>query len=68
MTAKSAGLDFDYDQHEWLGDGVLKLLQSDALLSSPELRVWVNYLHEGDLTTSPIFHGLQHVFGRGLPA
>lgn len=51
MTAKSAGLDFDYDQHEWLGDGVLKLLQSDALLSSPELRVWVNYLHEGDLTT-----------------
>ena len=51
MTAKSAGLDVDYDQYEWLGDGVLKLLQSDALLCSPELRVWANYLHEGDLTT-----------------
>ena len=51
MTAKSANLDVDYDQYEWFGDAVLKLLQSDALLCTPELRCWVNHLHEGDLTT-----------------
>jgi ERCC4-related helicase/dsRNA-specific ribonuclease len=50
LTAKSANLDVDYEQYEWLGDGVLKLLQSDALLRTPKLRCWVKHLHEGDLT------------------
>lgn len=50
LTAKSANLDEDYERYEWLGDGVLKLLQSDALLCTPELRCWVKHLHEGELS------------------
>jgi dsRNA-specific ribonuclease len=51
LTPKRAGLGESYDQLEWLGDAVLKLLQTDALLHTPELRLWVRGLHEGDLTT-----------------
>lgn len=50
LTAKSANLEVDYEQYEWLGDGVLKLLQSDALLRTPALGCWVKHLHEGDLS------------------
>jgi endoribonuclease Dicer len=51
MTAKSTNLASNYDRFEWLGDAVLKLLQSDALLHTPGLRCSVHHLHEGDLTT-----------------
>lgn len=33
-----------------MGDAVIKLIHTDALLSSMVLREWVNYLHEGDLS------------------
>jgi hypothetical protein len=50
LSAKSARLEKSYDRFEWLGDAVLKILQTDALLQTPELRQWVQCLHEGDLT------------------
>ena len=50
LSAKSARLEQSYDRLEWLGDAVLKILQTDALLQTPELRHWVQCLHEGDLT------------------
>jgi superfamily II DNA or RNA helicase/dsRNA-specific ribonuclease len=50
LSAKSARLETSYDRFEWLGDAVLKILQTDALLQTPELRQWVQCLHEGDLT------------------
>jgi dsRNA-specific ribonuclease len=50
LSTKSARLETSYDRLEWLGDAVLKILQTDALLQTPELRQWVQCLHEGDLT------------------
>lgn len=52
ITAKSCGLNFSYDRLEYLGDAVLKLLQTDALINSKDkkLRQWIHCLHEGDLT------------------
>jgi len=50
LAAKSCCLEQCYDRLEWLGDAVLKLLQTDALLQTPDLRQWVQCLHEGDLT------------------
>jgi len=50
LAAKSCRLEQCYDRLEWLGDAVLKLLQTDALLQTPDLRQWVQCLHEGDLT------------------
>ena len=50
LAAKSCLLEQSYDRLEWLGDAVLKLLQTDALLQTPDLRQWVQCLHEGDLT------------------
>ena len=47
LTAKSCVLqDINYDRLEWLGDAVLKLIHTDALLHSKDLRKWVSYLHE----------------------
>ena len=51
ITAKSCVLEgINYDRLEWLGDAVLKLIHTDALLHSKDLRQWVSYLHEGDLS------------------
>ena len=50
LTAKGADLERTYDQLEWVGDSVLKLVQTDAILNNPELQLWVQNLHEGDLT------------------
>lgn len=51
LTAKSCSMTITYDRFEYLGDAVLKLLHTDALLASRDLQKWVAYLHEGDLTT-----------------
>ena len=53
MTAKSCAMDkICYDRLEYLGDAVLKVLHTDALINSDdtELRRWFHCLHEGDLT------------------
>lgn len=51
ITARSCAIsNFNYDKLEWLGDAVLKLIHTDALLCSKDLRKWVGFLHEGDLT------------------
>jgi dsRNA-specific ribonuclease len=49
LTAKSCSESRTYDKFEWLGDAVLKLAQTDAILGSVRLRGWVNCLHEGQL-------------------
>ena len=51
MSAKVADYGQNYEQLEWLGDAVLKLVQTDCLLQSPELKMWISCLHEGDLST-----------------
>lgn len=51
LTAKSCVLPTSYDRLEWLGDAVLKLIHTDSLVHSRDLRKWVSYLHEGDLTS-----------------
>ena len=52
LTANSCTLDFSYDRLEYLGDAVLKLLQTDALINSQDenLKNWICCLHEGDLS------------------
>ena len=50
LTAKSCSLEDSYDKLEWLGDAVLKLVQTDSLLKSTQLRQWIPFLHEGDLS------------------
>mmetsp|Transcript_3985 Transcript_3985/g.5196 ORF Transcript_3985/g.5196 Transcript_3985/m.5196 type:complete len:1557 (+) Transcript_3985:97-4767(+) len=51
MTAKSCDL-VSYDRFEYLGDAVLKVLHTDALVNShnEEFRQWFRCLHEGDLS------------------
>ena len=51
LTAKSCGLDFSYEKLEWLGDAVLKLVQTDSIIHSSKLQELVPYLHEGDLSS-----------------
>ena len=51
ITAKSCSLDDCYEKLEWFGDAVLKIVQTDTLLKSIELRQWIPFLHEGDLST-----------------
>jgi len=50
LTAKSCIMRQNYDRLEWLGDAVLKLIHTDALLNSRDLRKWVSFLHEGELS------------------
>lgn len=49
LTAKSCDEGDSYERIEWLGDGVLKLLQTDSILKSSDLRNWIRNFHEGDL-------------------
>ena len=49
-TARSCAMGINYDRLEYLGDAVLKMVHTDALLNSRDLRKWVGFLHEGDLT------------------
>jgi ERCC4-related helicase len=50
LTANSCGEDDSYERLEWLGDAVLKLVQTDALIKSIDHSVWMENLHEGDLS------------------
>jgi dsRNA-specific ribonuclease len=50
ITAKSCNPDENYDKWEYIGDAVLKLLQTDSLLKSPRFKHFVRFLHEGDLS------------------
>ena len=50
ITAKSCNPNENYDKWEWIGDAVLKLLQTDSLLKSPRFKHFVKFLHEGDLS------------------
>jgi hypothetical protein len=50
LTSKSSSSIGNYDKWEWVGDAVLKLLQSDSLMKSPDLNHFIRFLHEGDLT------------------
>lgn len=49
LSAKSCSDQCSYERLEWLGDAVLKLVQTDAIMKSKSLRDWVANLHEGDL-------------------
>lgn len=50
VTAKSCNPDENYDGWEWVGDAVLKLLQTDSILKSAKFKHFVRFLHEGDLS------------------
>ena len=50
ITAKSCSPDINYDKWEYIGDAVLKVLQTDSLLKSPRFKHFVQFLHEGDLS------------------
>jgi ERCC4-related helicase len=50
LTANSCGENDSYERLEWLGDAVLKLVQTDALIKSIDHSVWMENLHEGDLS------------------
>jgi len=50
LTAKSCSLNVTYDRLEWLGDAVLKLLHTDALLKFE----YTSYLHEGNSSACSI--------------
>ncbi|CAB9506327.1 Dicer-like protein 1 [Seminavis robusta] len=56
LTSKSASEEesseySDYDRLEWLGDAVLKMVQTQSLMFSTEFSDWIELLHEGDLST-----------------
>jgi ERCC4-related helicase len=50
LTANSCGEKDSYERLEWLGDAVLKLVQTDALIKSIDHSLWMENLHEGDLS------------------
>ncbi len=50
ITSKSCNSDENYDSWEWVGDAVLKLLQTDSILKSQKFKHFVKFLHEGDLS------------------
>ncbi len=50
VTSKSCNSDENYDVWEWVGDAVLKLLQTDSILKSKKFKHFVKFLHEGDLS------------------
>lgn len=50
LTAKSCGMNVSYEKLEWFGDAVLKMIQTESLLKSVEMKEWIQLLHEGDLS------------------
>lgn len=63
VTSKSCNPNENYDGWEWVGDAVLKLLQTDSILKSAKFKHFVKFLHEGDLSMlrSCKFRTLQNV-------
>ena len=53
MTARSSGKKYSYDRMEYLGDAVLKLLQTDSLVHAKDevVKEWLDTLEEGELST-----------------
>lgn len=60
VTSRSCNPHENYDGWEWVGDAVLKLLQTDSILKSSKFKHFVRFLHEGDLSMlrSGKCHGL----------
>jgi dsRNA-specific ribonuclease len=52
LTAKRCNPDNCYEKLEWIGDGVLKLVQTDALMMSTDFGAWVKFLPEGYLSAA----------------
>lgn len=50
LSAKSCSLPRSYDSLEYFGDAVLKLVQTDCLIHSTDLKDFCVNLHEGDLS------------------
>lgn len=50
VTSRSCDPNENYEGWEWVGDAVLKLLQTDSILKSSKLKNFVKFLHEGDLS------------------
>lgn len=57
LSAKSCGEDASYERLEWLGDAVLKLVQTEVILKSTLLRKWIKNMHEGNLDAIRSFLG-----------
>jgi dsRNA-specific ribonuclease len=51
LTSLSCSEEDSYDKLEWLGDAVLKLVQTQSLMYSRDFSQLVELLHEGDLST-----------------
>lgn len=51
LTSRSCSFSDSYEKLEFFGDAVLKMVQTDTLIKSSELRQWTGFLHEGDLST-----------------
>jgi dsRNA-specific ribonuclease len=49
LTAKSCGEPQSYEKLEWLGNVVLKLVHTDCIIKSRDLKDWVQCFHEGQL-------------------
>ena len=50
LSTRSHHSELCYERLEWLGDAVLKVVLSDALMLSPELGSWIRLLPEGYLS------------------
>jgi dsRNA-specific ribonuclease len=57
LTAKACNQPDDYEVLEWLGDAVLKMVQTDVIIKSAELKDWIANLHEGFLSQTRSFLG-----------
>ena len=51
LTAVSCSEEASYEKLEWLGDAVLKVVQTQSLIYSRDFSRWIELLHEGDLST-----------------
>lgn len=49
LTSSSCLVESSSERLEWLGDAVLKMVQTDCIVKSTTLQSWVNNMHEGHL-------------------
>lgn len=50
LTAPSCADSANYELQEWLGDAVLKMVQTEVLVKSTNLKQWISCFHEGFLS------------------